>query len=78
MGILYDADTAQSLFGRFKIEKLLTFYQSQRGDSGGLIYTPDDMRIAGIHTAGAVDSGYGVRYFTPAEAIVSYFGLTLY
>lgn len=55
-----------------------SYYQSQSGDSGGLIYTPDDMRIAGIHTAGAVDSGYGVRYFTPAEAIVSYFGLTLY
>lgn len=52
-------------------------YSSTGGDSGGIIYTTNGMQIAGIHIAGP-ETGTGVRYFSPASAIIQEFGLQLY
>lgn len=52
-------------------------YSSTGGDSGGIIYTTNDMKIAGIHIAGP-ETGTGARYFSPASAIIKEFGLQLY
>lgn len=50
--------------------------KSQSGDSGGIIYTKDDMNIAGTLIGGATDQS--VSYFMPASRVVEQFGLELY
>lgn len=48
-------------------------YASERGDSGGVIYS-DDYKIAGIHEG----SANGTHYFIPVQKILTKWGLSLY
>lgn len=52
------------------------FYYSQSGDSGCIVYTPDDMNIAGTLIGGVTNSN--PSYFMPASRTVEKYGLELY
>lgn len=49
---------------------------SQSGDSGCIVYTPDDMNIAGTLIGGVTNSN--PSYFMPASRTVEKYGLELY
>lgn len=48
----------------------------QSGDSGCIVYTPDDMNIAGTLIGGVTNSN--PSYFMPASRTVEKYGLELY
>lgn len=58
------------------IVEITTTSITQYGDSGGLIYTTDDMDIAGTLIGGYMNSS--IAYFCPAARIVERYDLELY
>lgn len=55
---------------------ILSMIASQSGDSGCIVYTPDDMNIAGTLIGGVTNSN--PSYFMPASRTVEKYGLELY
>lgn len=53
-------------------------YHSDNGDSGGIVYSPSDNRIVGIHKGQSNNELYPFRYAIKAANIRSALGLTLY
>lgn len=71
-------------FKLYHYEKVLLCYfkhdsnsfSIQSGDSGCIVYTPDDMNIAGTLIGGVTNSN--PSYFMPASRTVEKYGLELY
>lgn len=58
-----------------ELDEIMTC-NSQSGDSGCIVYTPDDMNIAGTLIGGVTNSN--PSYFMPASRTVEKYGLELY
>lgn len=67
-------------FKLYHYEKVLLCYfkhdSNSFGDSGCIVYTPDDMNIAGTLIGGVTNSN--PSYFMPASRTVEKYGLELY
>ena len=59
-----------------ELDEIKMTCNSQSGDSGCIVYTPDDMNIAGTLIGGVTNSN--PSYFMPASRTVEKYGLELY